>query len=76
MEVMGIEAVYPKPKLSLPGEGHKIYPYLLQDQLRSKWDFKGYVVSDCGAVIDIYRGHHYEPRRRIILYWITLHDQG
>jgi putative transposase len=30
MEVMGIEAVYPKPKLSQPGEGHKIYPYLLR----------------------------------------------
>jgi putative transposase len=30
MEVMGIEAVYPKPKLSQSGEGHKIYPYLLQ----------------------------------------------
>ena len=30
MAVMGIEAVYPKPKLSLPGEGHKIYPYLLR----------------------------------------------
>ena len=29
MEMMGIEAVYPKPKLSQPGEGHKIYPYLL-----------------------------------------------
>ena len=27
---MGIEAVYPKPKLSQPGEGHKIYPYLLR----------------------------------------------
>jgi len=35
--------------------------FLLQDQLRGKWDFKGYVVSDCGAVIDIYRGHRYEP---------------
>ena len=30
MELMGIEAVYPKPKLSQPGEGHKIYPYLLE----------------------------------------------
>jgi putative transposase len=28
---MGIEAVYPKPKLSQPGEGHRIYPYLLRD---------------------------------------------
>jgi putative transposase len=31
MELMGLEAVYPKPKLSQPGEGHKIYPYLLED---------------------------------------------
>jgi putative transposase len=31
MEVMGLEAIYPKPKLSQPGEGHKIYPYLLKD---------------------------------------------
>jgi len=35
--------------------------FLLQDQLRRHWGFKGYVVSDCGAVIDIYQGHHYEP---------------
>jgi len=30
MRIMGIEAVYAKPKLSQPGEGHKIYPYLLK----------------------------------------------
>jgi putative transposase len=30
MALMGIEAVYPKPRLSQPGEGHKIYPYLLE----------------------------------------------
>ena len=30
MEVMGLEAVYPKPKLSQPGDGHRIYPYLLR----------------------------------------------
>ena len=29
MALMGIEAVYPKPRLSQPGEGHRIYPYLL-----------------------------------------------
>lgn len=33
--------------------------FLLQDQLREKWGFKGYVVSDCDAVYDIYRGHNY-----------------
>ena len=30
MRVMGLEAIYPKPRLSLPGEGHRIYPYLLR----------------------------------------------
>lgn len=30
MALMGIEAVYPKPKLSQPGDGHRIYPYLLR----------------------------------------------
>ncbi len=33
--------------------------FLLQDTLRRDWRFNGYVVSDCGAVGDIYRGHHY-----------------
>jgi putative transposase len=31
MEVMGLETVYPKPKLSQPGDGHRIYPYLLRN---------------------------------------------
>jgi len=31
MQKLGIEAVYPKPKLSQPGEGHRIYPYLLRE---------------------------------------------
>jgi len=35
--------------------------YLLQDQLRGKWSFQGYVVSDCGAVQDIFEGHRYRP---------------
>ena len=33
--------------------------FLLQDQLRGKWGFQGYVVSDCDAVRDIFTGHHY-----------------
>jgi len=35
--------------------------FLLQDQLRAKWGFKGYVVSDCGAIIDVFAGHHFKP---------------
>jgi beta-glucosidase len=31
---------------------------LLKDNLRNAWGFKGYVVSDCDSVDDIYRGHH------------------
>ena len=46
---------------SLNGEPACANQFLLQDQLRGKWDFRGYVVSDCGAVVDIYQGHHYEP---------------
>jgi beta-glucosidase len=33
--------------------------FLLQDQLRGKWNFQGYVVSDCDAVVNIYRDHHF-----------------
>ncbi len=31
MRLMGLEAIYPKPKLSFPGRGHRVYPYLLRD---------------------------------------------
>ena len=33
--------------------------FLLQDQLRGKWNFQGYVVSDCEAVVNIFRDHHF-----------------
>lgn len=31
MRLMGLEAVAPKPNLSKPAPGHKIYPYLLRN---------------------------------------------
>jgi putative transposase len=31
LRVMGLEALYPRPATSQPGEGHIIYPYLLKD---------------------------------------------
>jgi beta-glucosidase len=36
---------------------------LLVKTLRGDWKFSGYVVSDCGAIADIYRpnGHKYKP---------------
>ena len=36
-------------------------PRLLEDILRKEWGFKGYVVSDCGAIGDIYRNHKSAP---------------
>jgi beta-glucosidase len=46
---------------SINGEPGCANQFLLQDQLRGKWNFQGYVVSDCGAVVDIYRNHHFKP---------------
>lgn len=34
-------------------------PRLMNDILRDKWGFDGYFVSDCGAIYDICKFHHY-----------------
>jgi putative transposase len=31
LRLMGLEAIYPKPKLSAAGSGHRLYPYLLRN---------------------------------------------
>ncbi|RPH35277.1 glucan 1,4-alpha-glucosidase, partial [bacterium] len=35
--------------------------YFLTKILRKEWGFEGYVVSDCGAISDIYAGHRKAP---------------
>jgi len=44
-------------------------PWLLDDILRGEWSFKGYVVSDCGAISDVVHGHQYEtdPEKAVAL---------
>jgi beta-glucosidase len=44
---------------AINGQPACVNEFLLQDQLRGKWNFQGYVVSDCEAVINIFAGHHF-----------------
>ncbi len=45
----------------LAGEPACANPRLLTGILRDEWKFKGYVVSDCGAITDIYTTHKAAP---------------
>jgi beta-glucosidase len=44
---------------SINGEPACASEFLLQHTLRGAWQFQGYVVSDCGAVRDVFNGHRY-----------------
>ena len=44
---------------SINGEPACANKFLLEDELRGWWNFQGYVVSDCGAVLDIHNGHKF-----------------
>jgi beta-glucosidase len=44
---------------SINGQPACVNEFLLDDQLRNKWKFQGYVVSDCEAVVNIFRDHHF-----------------
>ena len=46
---------------AINGEPACANQFLLQDQLRGKWEFQGYVVSDCDAVRDVAANHRYRP---------------
>jgi beta-glucosidase len=39
------------------GESASASQFLLRDVLRRDWGFKGYVVSDCWAIVDIWKNH-------------------
>ncbi len=44
---------------AINGEPACASQFLLQHTLRGAWQFRGYVVSDCDAVRNIFGGHHY-----------------
>ncbi len=45
------------------GESASASQFLLRDVLRRDWGFKGYVVSDCWAIVDIWKHHKIVPTR-------------
>lgn len=53
--VVGVMGAYNRTN----GEPCCAHSYLLKEVLRDKWGFDGYVVSDCGALKDIYAEHHF-----------------
>ena len=56
MRLMGLEAIYPKPKTSRPHPAHKIYPYLLKDMTIDQPD---QVWAADITYIPMNRGHMY-----------------
>ncbi|MBQ9531479.1 MAG: glycoside hydrolase family 3 C-terminal domain-containing protein [Eubacterium sp.] len=52
--VAGVMGAYNRTN-GYPCCAHKVF----LDILRNKWNFKGYFVSDCGAIKDISENHHY-----------------
>lgn len=53
-EVEGVMGAYTRTN----GEACCASPTLLGEILRDRWQFGGYVVSDCGAIEDIYERHN------------------
>ena len=56
MQLMGLVAVYPKRRVSVPGEGHRVYPYLLRDLVIDRPD---QVWCSDITYIRLYRGFAY-----------------
>jgi beta-glucosidase len=46
---------------AIDGMGACANTMLLKDHLRDAWGFKGFVVSDCAAIVDVNQGHHNAP---------------
>ncbi len=54
-DVAGVMGAYNRTN----GEPCCAHSYFMEQILRNLWGFKGYFVSDCGAITDIYRDHKF-----------------
>ena len=62
MRLMGIETIYPRPNLSKPHPGHKIYPYLLRNlkinRVNQVWGTDGYYLHQIKTRLALFSGHN------------------
>ena len=78
MRLMNLMAIYPKKKLTIAGEGHKIYPYLLRGL---KIDRKNQVWATDITYIPMKKGFMYmmaviDVKTRFILNWSIMSNEG
>ena len=60
MRQMGLSALYPKPRTSQPGAGHKVYPYLLKGPVHRAAESgvgERYLLHPNGARVHVSGGH-------------------
>ena len=60
MRILGVEAIYPRKRLSFPDKEHQIYPYLLRDVSIDKPDMAwaaDITYIRWGEVVTRYQGH-------------------
>jgi len=62
LQIMGVEAIHPKARTSLPGSGHRIYPYLLKGL-----DINGPDQVWCSAIT-------YIPLQQGFMYLVAVRD--
>ena len=61
MRLMGLRAIYPKRRTSSPGEGHRIYPYLLRSMKVTRTPASlcgGHYVHPYGERLSLSRGRN------------------
>lgn len=58
--VIGVMGAYNRTN----GEPCCAHSYLMEEVLQDKWGFDGYFVSDCGAISDIFKHHHFAESKK------------
>ena len=72
MRQMGLSALYPKPRTSQPGAGHKVYPYLLKGlPERPNQVWASDICHPNGAGVHVSGGHPGLVLRRVLAWRVS-----